>query len=175
MKLRVGRFSLQISVAKRPPDALAMSDFVLKRRWDELAVLAFLLALFALGILSALLGALASPDGSAFWSSFLGGGVLLAAMTLPIWLVQRWQSAARPVFAPDKVRTFRLTRLALLVLWLVGLGIAVLGLAINVRTQAPLAADLAVGLLIAYMAGWAFLVVFTLRRVARRRGWPTER
>jgi len=173
MRLRLGRLTLEVSLAERRSDRTAMADFVLRRRFDELAVLMFMGALLGLGLLSALMGALAAPDASGFWANFLGGIALLAAMTLPVWLVQRWQSLARPALSPERVRAFRLTRLALIVLWYVGLAIAAIGLVINFQTQAPFLANLAVALLIAYMAGWALLVLLPLRKAmfAVGRSW----
>lgn len=148
-----------------------MEAMVLRRRMDEIAVFASLLALTGIGLGAALFGAIASPDAAGFWQNFVGGVALLAVMTFPIWLLQRWQSMARPPVTPEGIRAFRWTNLVLFCLWVAGLGIVILGLGINVTGQASLAANVAVGLLIAYVAGWGLLVFGVLRRPPHLARW----
>jgi len=149
---------------KRTPNRQAMQPFVLKRRTDEMVVAASMLALAGLGVVASLFGAVASPDAAGFWQNFVGGVALLAMMTLPIWLLQRWQSMARPPVTPEAIRAYRLSGLVLLVLWILGLGLVILALGVNVTGQASLAANVAVGLLIAYVVGWGLLVFGVFRR-----------
>ena len=152
---------------ERTEDERAVQHIVLKRRADEVAVRVVMIALLGLGSLSAVLGALASGDATRFWQDFLVGVVLLIALPIPIWFLQRWQATGRPVVIPERQREFRRMRLALIGLWLFGVGTVSVGLAINLRDGAPFAANLAVGILIAYMAGWGGLLVASLR-IARR-------
>ena len=175
MRLRLGRFKLEIAVSKRSPDQVAMADFSLGRGLDEIAVFGFMVALLVLGFLSALLGAVSAGGTSRFWESFLGGVALLAMMTIPIWFVQRWQAMARPVFSPQGVRAFGRARIALLVLWIYVLAVAGVGLVINFQTNASFEATLAVGMLIAYIAGWGVLLLLTFRKSAARAGRPARR
>jgi len=156
---------------RRSPNRAAMKAFVLKRRTDEMVVAAAMLALAAFGIAASLFGALASPDAEGFWQNFVGGIALLAMMTLPIWLLQRWRAMARPAVTPEGIRAFRWTNFLLFSLWLLGLGIVALGLGINITGQASLEANVAVGLLIAYVAGWGLLVFGVFRRPSFLARW----
>jgi len=163
MRFRLGRISLGFG-GKRTANQMPREGIVWRRPADGIVVTGVMIVLLGLGVLSAVLGALATGDAARFWQDFGAGVALLAGMTLPIWFLQRWQSIGRPVVSPEKMRTFRQARLALLALWLFALGTVSVGLAMNLQNQAPLEANLAVGLLIAYIVGWALLVFPTLRR-----------
>ncbi len=142
-----------------------MRAFVLKRRAEETVVVAFLIALFGLGLVGSFLGGLAAADAAQFWQNFVGGIALLVVMTLPIWFLQRWLSMARPSTVTARLKEIRRISLVLLVLWIIGIGIASFGLAINVSRNASIEANVAVGLFIAYLAGWGLLVFRVLSGV----------
>lgn len=155
-------------------DQDAMKEFVLERRWDEILLLVFMLCLFGLGITAAVLGGVAAPDARGFWQNFLLGTVVLIALTLPLWLVQRWQGRVRTVALRGRLREFRWMHLLLFALGLFVLAVTAAGLALNLTGRAPPGAVAALVIFLAYMVGWSFLVFRALQKLSfvlpRRRG-----
>ncbi len=155
-------------------DRIAMRGFVLRQWRGETLAFGFILLLAGLGIAGSLLGAMGAADTKGFWQNFVGGVAVVGLMSIPLWFAQRWLAAGRRMPSAEHVRKLRRTNFVLLALWVIVVGIAAVGFAMNLRANAPLESSAALIVFIAFITVWAFLVLRILWRLPSEPGVPRE-